>query len=80
MLLAIIAVVILAATGKLFGGKKAANTPAPIPAEPPKIDPNDPAALKAALEALENKKKAIDPNDPEALRAALEALEKKDAE
>ena len=76
ILIAIIAVVILLATGKL-GGKKAA--PAAAPAAPA-INANDPEALKAALEALENKNKTIDANDPEALKAALAALENKDAE
>ena len=73
ILIAIIVVVILLATGKL-GGKKAA------PAAAPAINANDPEALKAALEALENKNKTIDANDPEALKAALAALENKDAE
>lgn len=71
MLIAIIVVVILAATGKLFGGKKPAKT------ESVGIDASDPEALKAALKKLEAEKNKIDANDPEALRAALEALENK---
>ncbi len=75
MLLAIIAVVILAATGVLFGKKKPAEG-----AAEGAIDPNDPEALKAALERIENEKAKIDPNDPEALKAALEKLQNKTEE
>lgn len=67
MVIAIIVVVILAATGKLFGTKK--------PAESAAIDASDPEALKAALAKIEAEKTKIDANDPEALKAALEQLE-----
>lgn len=67
MVIAIIVVVILAATGKLFGTKK--------PAENAAIDASDPEALKAALAKIEAEKNKIDANDPEALKAALEQLE-----
>lgn len=77
ILIVIIVVVILAATGKLFA--KPAVAPQAIPAEPV-VNANDPAALKAALEALEKKEQVVNANDPEALRAALAALENKDAE